>query len=202
MYREYLQKVIGFDKWHLTSLKERYYALPMINRLNELIRNGKISSGVIIEIGCGLGDIISAIQWKERIGYDIDKKAIITARILHPCTSFRVGTFDDIRGKKISVMIALNFMHRIKYEECYKYFRNLLNCNEIDYVIVDAVQSPPYQYAHDYKVMFAKLGYVLEYKSRGYVASGRSNRKILYFRNVKSLPQKYKKESGREIHTK
>lgn len=187
MYREYLQKIIGFDEWHLNNLNERFYAVPTINRINELIRNGKIGPGTILEIGCGLGDIISSIQWHDRMGYDIDKKAIIAARILHPRTPFRVGSFDTISKKKISVLLALNFLHRIDDENCYQYFSQLFNQNEVDFVVVDAVQSPPYQYVHDYENLLGKLGYVLEHKSRGYAAWGRSIRKILYFRRAKRL---------------
>lgn len=186
MYREYLQKVIGFDEWHLGSLEGRHYALPMIHRVNELLVSGG-TSGEVIEIGCGLGDIISLIRWKNRIGYDIDKRTIIAARILHPLTAFRVGTFDELRDKKISILMALNFLHRITDEDCCRYFYQLFHKNEVELVIVDEVQSPPYQYAHDYVKLFGKLGYVLEYKSRGYPASGRSRRRILYFRKIQKL---------------
>lgn len=187
MYRECLQKIIGFNQWHLNSLNERFYALPTINRLNELIQNGEVASGTILELGCGLGDIISSIYWHDRLGYDIDRKVIFAAKIIHPEVSFRVGTFNQIRDKKISVLIALNFMHEIKYEDCYKYFSRLFRHNEVDFIVVDAVQTPPYPYAHNYEKLFKKFGYSLEYKSRGYTAWENSRRKILYFRKVKKL---------------
>lgn len=184
MYREYLQKIIGFNKWHLNSLNERFYALPTINRINGLIQNGEIYSGTIIELGCGLGDIISSIHWNDRIGYDIDKKVILAARIIHPQMPFQVGTFDSITGKKISVLIALNFMHEIKYEDCYQYFHTLFRYNEVSLIVVDTVQSPPYPYSHDYERLLGEFGYVLEYKSRGYTAWENSRRRILYFRRI------------------
>ena len=159
MYREYLQKIIGFDKWHLNTLNERFYAVPTIKRINGMICSGEVFNGAIIEVGCGLGDIISAVRWKDKLGYDIDRKAVLAARLLHPGTSFRVGTFDVIKNRKIAVLIALNFLNRV----------------------VDEVQSPPYQYTHDYTALFGKLGYTLKYRSRGYVANERTLRRILYF---------------------
>lgn len=189
MYREYLQGIIGFDKWHLGSLEGRLYALPMINRINEMIRSGELPSGMIIEVGCGLGDIISSVQWKDKLGYDIDRKAIRAARILHPLTRFRVGTFDAIRDEKISVLMALNFLHRVNDEDCFRYFSELISFNKVEVIVVDAVQSPPYQYVHDYERLFGGLGYVLEHKSRGYATWGRSLRKILYFRKEGNLTQ-------------
>lgn len=187
MYREYLQKIIGFDEWHINSLNQRTYALHTINRINGFIQDGDVSPGTILEIGCGLGDIISSIQWHDRLGYDIDKKAIMAARILHPGTAFRIGSFDAVRDKKISVLIALNFMHRINDTDCHRYFSKLLKRNEVDLIIVDAVQSPPYEYAHDWEKLFGGVGFCLEYKSRGYVARRYSRRRILYFRRVKSF---------------
>lgn len=181
MYREYLQKIIGFDKWHLNSLNERFYALPTINRINEMLHREN-PVGAVIEVGCGLGDIISAIRWRDKMGYDIDKRAIWAARILHPLTPFRAGTFDAVRGKKVAVLIALNFLHRINDEDCRRYFRELVHDNQVERIIVDAVQNPPYQYAHNYEKFFGKLGYTLEYRSRGYIAYKRSIRRILYFR--------------------
>lgn len=192
MYRECLQKMIGFDKWHLGSLRGRHYAIPLINRINDLIQMGELSSGAIIEVGCGLGDIISAIRWKDKTGYDIDRKAILAARILHPRTPFRVGTFNVIRGRKVAVLMALNFLHRINDEECYRYFSELISHNEVDVVVVDEVQSPPYQYAHDYERLFEDMGYILEYKSCGYAAKGRSRRRILYFRRNEKQDTRFK----------
>lgn len=58
----------------------------------------------------------------------------------------------------------------------------MLRHNEVEMIVVDEVQSPPYQYAHDYEKLFVELGYTLEYRSRGYVGYKRSIRKILYFR--------------------
>ncbi|MCM1222953.1 MAG: hypothetical protein NC548_51730 [Lachnospiraceae bacterium] len=181
MYRELLQKIIGFDQWHLKTLNERFYVVPTIKRINGLIQDGEVSDGAIIEVGCGLGDIISAIRWKNRAGYDIDRKAILAARLLHPETLFRVGTFDEIRGRKIAVLIALNFLHRVDDSECDRYFNELILHNEVDIILVDKVQSPPYQYVHDYTKLFERLGYTLKYCSKGYLANERTTRKILYF---------------------
>lgn len=184
MYREYLQKIIGFDPWHLNSLNERFYAIPTIKRINELIQNGEVSNGTIIEVGCGLGDIISAVNWKDKLGFDIDEKVVLTAKLLHPKTAFQVGSFDAIRGRKISILMALNFLHRVNDEDCYRYFNELTCHNEVDRIVVDEVQSPPYLYSHDYKRLLGELGYTLKYRSRGYVANERSLRKILYFKKT------------------
>jgi len=191
MYRECLQKIIGFDKWHLSNFKERTYALSTVNRINELIQDGKVSSGTVLEIGCGLGDIISSIRWQNKLGYDVDKRAILAARILHPGMRFQVGSFEEIRNKKISVLIALNFLHGIRDEDCRQYFSTLFKYNEVDMVVVDEVQSPPYSYAHDWESLLGDTGgYVLEYKSRGYRAWEYSRMKILYFYKDKRLVQK------------
>lgn len=192
MYRECLQKIIGFDKWHLSSLNQRPYAVSTINRINEMIQNGEISSGTVLEIGCGLGDIVSSIQWRDRRGYDIDRRAILAAKILHPGTVFKAGSFHEIRGQRISVLIALNFLHQMNEEDCFQYFEELFHCNEVGLIVVDSVQSPPYRYAHNWEEFFGRLGgYELEYKSRGYTAWKNSRRKILYFAKIKDWSGKH-----------
>lgn len=179
--KEILQKLIGFDKWHLNCIEEKKYALSIINRVNYLIRKGKIGDGYIVECGCGLGDMISEIRHKNRLGYDIDSKTITGARILHLFgPRFKTGTFENIRNKHISLMIAVNFLHGIAPDEVYQMFSQLVMKNIVERIVVDLVESPPYEYSHDYVSMFADLGYSPEYMSKGYIAWENTRRRIIW----------------------
>lgn len=53
-------------------------------------------------MGCGLGDILVNIKAQRRLGYDLDKRAINVARILHPLMKFEVGGIEDIEGENLS----------------------------------------------------------------------------------------------------
>lgn len=188
MKKYVLQKVIGFDEWHLHSLHMRFYALPLIRRLNGLIEENNLINGKIIEVGCGLGDILCEIKWKNRIGYDLDSKAIIAAKILHPFMRFEVGSFSDIKGERISVIMALNFLHTLDDCSLDSNMKKLLINNEVDRVIVDQIEKAEdlsleeYAYIHNYQEYFDHLEYELEYESKSYPASGMARRRILYFR--------------------
>ena len=185
--KELLRRVVGFDEWHLHSIAMRYYAKPLINRINALIEKNEISEGRIVEVGCGLGDILQEVKWKDKIGYDLDSKVIVAARIMHPFLRFRVGTFDSILNNKISVLIALNFLHSMDYKAARDRLLSLLDNNDIEMIIVDSIEvissvsTSEYKYRHDYFEIFTNIGYKLEHMSKGYPSSGMTRRRILYF---------------------
>ncbi len=180
-----LQRILKFNKWHLIDIDERPYAISVVNIVNNRIEQGIISDGWIVEVGCGLGDIITSINWKKRIGCDLDRKVIHAAKILHPFgVHFKTGSFDILKKKKIEVLLALNFLHSIDESTCKKYLREVIKNNSVNRVVVDEVPSPPYDYDHDYRGIFQKLGYELEYESKGYIALDRSRRHLLWFKRI------------------
>ena len=186
--RVLLQKILGFDEWHLKSIEERKYAISIINRVNELILKDQFDSrGCVIELGCGLGDLISGIKFRNKIGYDIDSKAIWGARLIHPFNScFKVGSFFNIVGKHVNCLIAVNFLHCIESVDVKNMFNHIAQNNSIDRIIVDSVETPPYKYSHDWRKLLEPFGYNVEYISKGYVGWEYSRRRVMYFKK-KSL---------------
>ena len=57
---KFLQKIFRFNKWHLEPINFRPYAISIINTLSK----NKSSNLPIVELGCGLGEIIDAIDKK------------------------------------------------------------------------------------------------------------------------------------------
>lgn len=176
-----LQKVFKFASWHLNSIEIRPYAKWIVDRINKMIQVGTINSGIIMEIGCGLGDIIANIKYNEKEGYDIEENVIKASKWAHPGIKTKKGTFTDIKGKKIGILITVDFLFNIDEEQIIKYFSDIVESNYIDRILLDEVPSPPYKYGHDYLKIMMELGYKLEYKSRGFSVSG-GYRKILIFR--------------------
>lgn len=116
VYRR-LQRIFGFARWHVDPYDFRPYAKWLVEKLSRILADGRCGDGEIVEIGCGLGDIISNLRGaKRRTGYDLDPHVIRAARLVHPKTSFHVGTFTQVRGRKIAIAIACNFMHDIPTE--------------------------------------------------------------------------------------
>ena len=173
----FLYRRIHFDQWHLDSADKRPYAVYLIRRINSM----QLTDGTVVELGCGLGDILAGIHAADREGYDIDGKVIRAARMAHPFLKTYTGSFGDIRGRRISLLIAVNFLFTLDEHSFRKNFDRLLRNNEIDRIVVDEVTCPPYQYGHDFVKYFKARGYKTEYRSRGFAASG-GRRRLLFFR--------------------
>ena len=178
-----LQKIFKFDKWHISSIKERDYAMYLVKYINDNLYDLAYSKK-IIEVGCGLGDIISSVKIKntEKIGYDLSAKVIRIAKIIHPNCKFNVGSFNEINNEKIAVLIAVNFLHGFDEHTIEEWFNYVIQNNDINMIVVDKVRTPPYEYSHDYEVLFNKMGYRLFHKSHGFFAWEWSRRHILIFK--------------------
>lgn len=152
LLKKILFYIYKFDKWHLYSVDSKYYVKDIINILQ---KHKDISS--VLEIGCGLGDIVGNLKDKKCVGIDLSPEVIRAARLLHPKTKFFVGSFENVSRKKIDCLITVNFMHAIEPNQLKEYYRNFFLQNRIKYVVFDSVASPAYQYNHLASKMFGDL---------------------------------------------
>ena len=58
--RNLLQRLYGFDRWHVGHGGERY-AADIVSRLNGRPEADRES---VVEIGCGLGDILRRLRFR------------------------------------------------------------------------------------------------------------------------------------------
>ncbi len=149
--RRLLQLQFGFDKWHISPLGERPYAVDVINYCNVL--EERIS---FAEIGCGLGDITRNVNFLDRTGYDMDPKVLKAAAILPVKGTIRKIEFaefhfpESILTGTYNVLALINWIHHIEpavlKEKIEFYFReNLLDMGEL---IIDTVQDSAYKHNH------------------------------------------------------
>lgn len=147
-----LQKIFGFDKWHITSLSQRKYAIDIIGFSNNLpVRNSAC------EIGCGLGDIIRNLHFKRRIGLDIDLSALKAAAFIskfsgQTAVDYSLFEFPEERLKEsFDVIVMVNWIHHIQpiklKEKLSEFFQN--NLNDKGVLIIDTVQDESYEFNHD-----------------------------------------------------
>ena len=150
-----LRPLFGFDAWHAAAP----YCCRGYKKAVVELANG-LRPGRAVEVGCGLGDIITRIKAGERIGIDVDAKVLRAARFLHPG---RVWIQAGAAGfaqfgspeRRIDCLIMVNWIHTLSSEELAEVL--LPNLSKIRYLIVDAVDAhgpPSYRYKHD----FAFLG--------------------------------------------
>lgn len=141
--KQILYYIFHFDKWHLYKFEDKKYVEDIIKFVNS-----DHSIHTVVEIGCGLGDIVGNIRCKNRLGIDISKQAIKAAKILFPSAKFAAGTFDKVKNKKIDCLITVNFMHEISPEILQKYYKDFCHYNKVKYIIFDSVVSKRYEYNH------------------------------------------------------
>jgi len=181
IYR-WLHARIPFDPWHITPVDKRDYGMGVIRHVNQRLKELPVR-GKVIEIGCGLGDILADIAWPstEKFGYDLSESCVRAARIVHPGLHFQKGSFEDVSGQDISCLIAVDFLHAIEPQKVKRYFQEIVSDNRIKMIVVDRVFSPPYRYSHDYEDLFRAFGYHCVFRSRAYVAWGGTPRYLMFF---------------------
>src|ERR1700683_5160229 len=73
-----LRLLFGVDRWHASApYSWRPYKELVVELANAL------EPSIAVEVGCGLGDIISRVNAVERFGIDSDARVIRAARFLH-----------------------------------------------------------------------------------------------------------------------
>lgn len=178
MYRKTVCKLFKVEEWHYGSgAEQRPYSICTYNLINGMKPLGKV-----VEVGCGLGDILSKIETKNKVGYDINPNVIKASKIIHPKLKTCVGSFDDIRNEEIDILYCVDVLHILPDNDFRKKYEELIEENKIENIIVDFVPSPPYQNSHDYIPFFAENGYSLAYESRPFAAYGTAKRRIMLFK--------------------
>lgn len=146
-----LRFIFGFDQWHVWATYEaRPYKQVVVETANEL------QSVVVVEIGCGLGEIISRVDSVIRCGIDSDGGAIRAARILNRQKHilFIPGGFQVAKSLPfghIDSLIMVNWLHSIPPEVLRSELDEMTNRVEVRYIIADEIlsESKGYRYHHD-----------------------------------------------------
>lgn len=147
-----LQKIYHFDKWHVTYLQEREYALDVIR-----FANRHSSRMAVCEIGCGLGDIVKNLRYKKRVGLDNSPEVLKAARFLSTLQrskpiEYRLFNFpgDSLNGR-FDTIIMVNWIHHIHPDvlraKIAEYFDIHLTTGGV--IVIDTVQDKAYEFNHD-----------------------------------------------------
>ena len=181
--RTRLQEKYHFVNWHLTLKKNKPYMEAILRGILALA-NDDDSIKEILEIGCGLGDIIAdpLLNIFNRTAYDISSEVIGADREWYKGRGieWNVGVFNDVRDRKIDCLIMVNFIHSVKPEYLKEYFPNLFFRNHIRYMFVDQVTGN-YPYTHDFEQLLPE-GVREIYRFGPYDSDG-GHRYILIFEN-------------------
>jgi SAM-dependent methyltransferase len=149
IYLSIFRVYFGFDKWHVTgNIYCRAYKYQVIDLANS------INPTSVVEIGCGLGDLITKINAEERIGLDLDLNVIKAAVHLRgdKC-KFVSGSFDDAIRYRADLLIMVNWIHDLAPSILANEIKKL-SCR-YKYLLVDAITSEraEYKFKHDFDFM-------------------------------------------------
>jgi SAM-dependent methyltransferase len=150
--RYVLQWIFGFDRWHVNRLADRPYALRVIAYLNELPDDRR---GRVVEIGCGLGDILRRLQFRERLGLDDDPSVLRAARVLAGVSRrrprFAEFTFPHPLDGRYDAIITVNWPHLVDEERLRPQLAAYVNehLSPAGVLIIDTVRDPAYTHHHD-----------------------------------------------------
>jgi len=148
-----LAKIFKFNRWHAAApTSARPYRNTVAQIVNELRPNS------VVEIGCGLGGVLSRIRAPERYGYDIDEGAIRAARFLHGRRIMFVhGDISAVSPKRFDVLILVNWIHELSPESLDSQLTPLLP--RVRYLLLDAIDvanQNGYKYRHDFVFLGAR----------------------------------------------
>lgn len=179
LYFIFLQRCFKFDPWHITPINFRPYAQQIVKYINEecIVKENDI----VVEIGCGLGEILHYIKSTQRKGYDISKEAISAARLLDRKIKFKRGTFTEVSEKKVDVLITVNFIHGIDGDSLKRYYECLIRKCQPKYIVVDEVRSKEYQYNHKFEEIIPDY-YDMVKKTKRFQAF-KGHRFVYFFKN-------------------
>lgn len=155
--RGLLQRIYGFDRWHVGHAGEEY-AADIVRYLNA---RPEVDRHAIVEIGCGLGDILRRLRSRTRLGLDRDRAALSAARTLgffQRGSGLRLEPFnfpDSSLSGKYNAIIMVNWIHEIDPvrlgHAVRGYFADHLADNGC--LILDTVRDSAYTYNHDIRTL-------------------------------------------------
>jgi SAM-dependent methyltransferase len=114
----------------------------------------------VVEVGCGIGDILSRVRARERIGFDIDSAVIRAARFLHPgrvrWISGGVASVEKyiLPGRRIDCLIMVNWIHNLSAEQLAACVLPILP--RVGHVLVDSIDSDApasFRFRHDFEFL-------------------------------------------------
>lgn len=187
-YKKMIIKLLGIDSWHKTDYKDKPYVLYTLAVIKKVIEDSlKTNFGgemQIIEIGCGLGDIIGNVKCNNpKLGLDYSARMVNGAKLLHPLTRFKKGSFSSVRTNETVCLIMVNILHFLDPEYVNPEVKKVLRENEIKYVIMDEVRNTAgteYKYEYDGTCLLGS-DYKMKYRGRRLKAANGAYRHVVVY---------------------
>ncbi|MBI4706719.1 MAG: class I SAM-dependent methyltransferase [Candidatus Omnitrophica bacterium] len=153
-----------FNSWHASAPYEcRPYKSEVVSLADSL------HAEVVVEIGCGLGEILTRVKSNHKIGFDIDGGVIKAACGLYGsnCEFFEASVSDLITivskvDSKCDLLICINWTHGIQWEELFNNLSSLQKALGIRYLLIDTINTGSVGFSYYHSVnQLSMLGEVI-----------------------------------------
>jgi SAM-dependent methyltransferase len=158
LYYSQLRNKFKFHPWHSSAPFEcRSYKQIIVDIANDLNVN------VVVEVGCGLGEIVSRVKSNKRYGIDVEKEVISAANHLYSHkVKFLVGSFEkilEIEDSKVDLLICVNWIHGLEPQSLTNSIMNLIDKNKVHYLLFDRIRKEQanYKFKHDFEAYFGNV---------------------------------------------
>jgi SAM-dependent methyltransferase len=150
-YRKVLGRLLGLEPWHCGSPDRHPYREAVVESVNSLKPRS------VLEIGCGLGDVIARLHAPRRVGADVSRRVLVGALMAHPWEALlrglslrRLGLSSRME-EVFDVVICVNFIHNIDPPVLREVFSRICtaNLNPSGVLVFDTVSNPSYRFNHD-----------------------------------------------------
>jgi hypothetical protein len=142
-----LARYFGFNAWHARApFSCRPYKQTVVDLVNGL------TPRVVVEVGSGLGDLLSRIDAVERHAYDVDPGVVRAGRFLHGRrVTFVLGDATTVTQARIDVLVMVNWIHNLSPSNLEQLLLPLVARTR--YLVLDAIDTDApgsYRYKHDF----------------------------------------------------
>lgn len=146
-----LSLVFRFDRWHYRVVREN---CAYFDRVREL--HSRIAPGTTVEVGCGLGEILSGLRSTTRVGVDRDAGVIRAARAIRPrsmtfVTDTEFAALDIAPAPAAPVcLIFLNWFHVCAAEDVQRIACEYAGATGATHVLFDVIKpgTSAYRFHH------------------------------------------------------
>lgn len=156
--------VYRFDRWHATApICCRPYKAQVVDLASSLRPES------VLEIGCGLGEIVSRIAAPRRFGADIDRGVLRAAAALHSGVRYGPAALDDVRsldsltGGRAELLVMVNWPHTVAFDVLAPAIAALRDALGLRHLIMDTIVegTPGYPHTHT-PAQLSRLGEIVE----------------------------------------
>lgn len=151
----------GYGKFHITPTRYKRYCVDVINHVNQRKNRHRL-----LDIGCGIGDILLNAKYSHKVGLDHNQKVLNALKFrsrLSPLQKkvdtqlFRFGV-DSVEGN-YDVIVICNWIHNIEPETLRLQFEEFVtnNLKPGGELIFDTVRGDHYPFCHDEKYLAKNL---------------------------------------------